>query len=93
MERTYEVVEIQKRADIILDFSEKLIDKSEELNNKELLEQAKELLKIIENEYKKHSNIILDYIKNRESKGIVNLRYDTYKTTYESAKELLEKWE
>lgn len=90
-DRTYEVSTIQDRADIILDFSEKLIEKSEELGDTRLKEEAKELLEILENEYEENSNIILDYIKNGESRGIANLRYDTYKITYERAKRLIEK--
>ena len=90
-DRTYDVSNIQDKADIILDFSEKLIEKSEELGDTRLKEEAKELLEILENEYEENSNIILDYIKNGESRGIANLRYDTYKLTYEKAKGLIEK--
>lgn len=89
-ERRYDVSQIQQRANIIVNFSEKLIDKSKQLNNEDIKNEAKDLLNIFINEYEEKSNIILDYIKNRESKGIANLRYDTYKLTYERVKKLME---
>ena len=85
MERNYDVTEIQKRADIISDFCEKLQQKNNEINSKELEGKIKEMLQIIINEYEEKSKKILEYEKNHEGEAISKMRYENYTVTYENA--------
>ena len=90
-ERTYEIEPIQKRAEIMLKFSEELIEKSEELNDSKLKETAQEILEIIIQEYEENNLIILDYRRNREAETITKYKYEYYTDVYEDALELIEK--
>ena len=90
-ERTYEIEPIQKRAEIMLKFSEELIEKSEELNDSKLKEKAQEILEIIIQEYEENNLIILDYRRNREAETITKYKYEYYTDVYEDALELIEK--
>lgn len=85
MERNYDVTEIQKRADIISDFCEKLQQKNNEINSKELEGKIKEMLQIIINEYEEKSKKILEYEKNHEGEAISKMRYENYTTIYKNA--------
>ena len=91
MERKYDVGEIQKRADIIVNFAEGLINKSEELKNVELKNEANEIVNILLNEYKEKAKLILEYTKNGEMFTIANMRHDTYIETVTRAKKIIEK--
>lgn len=88
-ERTYELEPIQKRAEIMLNFAQGLIDK----NDKETTNLAKKILKQIEMEYEQNNEIVLDYRKNGEKEGLTKYKYEYYTSTYKKAKQLLEETE
>ena len=89
IERRYDISAIQRRADIIMDISEKLLDKSKELDNDKLKEEAYDLLDILVVEYDENSKAFLEYDKNQEGKTISNMRYQSYTASYEKAKRML----
>lgn len=82
-ERKYEITTIQKRAEIMLELSENLYE-DENLKN-----YAKEIAKIIVEEYSKYKDIITDYIKNGEAKKVTEYKYEYYTDTYNKAIKLL----
>lgn len=90
-DRKYDINEIQKKADIILEFSSQLIEKSNELKNDELKQQAIDLLNILIDEYKENSKIFLEYDKNQQGKTISNMKFETYKSTINRVHILLKK--
>lgn len=90
-ERKYDVSQIQKRADIILNISEKLLNKAKELQNEELKKETHNLLEIIVNEYTEKNEIILDFVRNGEGEAIANMKHDSYERIYIKAIDLLEK--
>lgn len=89
-ERKYDVSIIQKRADIMLDLAENLLDKSE---NIELKNIAYEILEIIEKEYKDNVYAVLEYEKNSLGRTIAKYKYENYTNVYNKAINLLEKQE
>lgn len=93
MDRTYDVEEIEDRADILLELYENIKEKADKLDNKELEEKGKEFLQIIVDEYPEKSQIIQDYEKNQIGKVIANMKYENYTALYNKVKELLEEVE
>lgn len=85
MERNYDVTEIQKRADIIIELCDNLSKKNEEMKSEELDEKIKELLQIIIDEYPEKSKKILEYDRNHEGKAVSKIRYENYTSTYKKA--------
>ena len=81
-ERKYEISPIQKRAEIMLEFAEKLIEKPEQTN------RTKEILEIIQEEYEPNREIILDYRKNREVESITKFKEEYYTNVYKKATEM-----
>ena len=81
-ERKYEISPIQKRAEIMLEFAEKLIEKTEQTN------RTKEILEIIQEEYEPNREIILDYSKNREVESITKFKEEYYTNVYKKATEM-----
>lgn len=90
-ERTYDIIQIQKRAEIMIDFSKYLIENAEETKNEEMKTKAKEILKIIVEEYEPNKKIILDYKRNREIESITKFKEQNYTKIYKEAIKLLEK--
>lgn len=90
MERKYELIEIQKRAEIMLEFSKGLIKKADESGNIELKDKAKEILEILKEEYNPNAKRILDYRKNGEIESITKYKYGYYKNVYKEAVKILE---
>lgn len=93
MERNYDVTEIQKRADTIIDLYDNLSKKNQEIKNKELEEKIKELLQIIIDEYPEKSKKVLEYDRNHEGKAVSKMRYENYTSTYKKAVKDKEKLE
>ena len=89
-ERKYDVSIIQKRADIMLDLAESLLDKSE---NIEVKNMAFEILELIKTEYKENITAVLEYEKNSLGKAISKFKYEAYTNIYDDAVNLLEKQE
>ena len=87
-ERKYENSPIQKRAEIMLEFAENLIEKSQQTNNEELEYKAKEILEIIQKEYEPNREIILDYRRNREVESITKFKEEYYTNVYKKATEM-----
>ncbi len=83
IERKYDVSEIKKRAEILIEIYEETKEDSKELETEELLE-------IVVNEYKKYSSNVQQYQKNLEGKTIANMKYESYTQSYITAKKILE---
>lgn len=83
IERKYDVSEIKKRAEILIEIYENTKENSKELETEELLE-------IVVNEYKKYSSNVQQYQKNLEGKTIANMKYESYTQSYITAKKILE---
>ena len=86
-ERTYELEPLQKRAEIMLKFSQDLLDKE----NEETTNLAKEVLKQLISEYEQYNEIILDYRRNGEIESITKYKHEYYTNIYKEAINLLEK--
>ena len=89
-ERKYEVEPIQKRGEILLDFTKNLIDVNEDSQNDELQSLVKEILELIQTEYKENVSAILDYRRNHFTETMVKFKYEYYTDTYNEATELLQ---
>ena len=83
IERKYDVSEIKKRAEILIEIYENTKENSKELGTEKLLE-------IVVNEYKKYSGNVQQYQKNLEGKTIANMKYESYTQSYITAKKILE---
>lgn len=83
IEQKYEVKQIQSRAEMMLEFAEKILEKSKEINNENLKNQGIKILQIIQTEYKNNSSIILDYKKNHLSELISEYKFEIYNNLIE----------
>ena len=83
--RKYDVNNIQKRAEIMLELAKALKSTEKE----DLCNSANEILKIIVNEYETNKYIILDYKRNGMSKVVIKFQYLYYEDIYNEAKEIL----
>lgn len=90
-DRPYDVNGLQDRAEIMLNFSENLMEKAQNLNAEELKDKAKEILELIEIEYNENIEKSFDMLKAQEGKTIMNYKKEYYQNVYEKAKQLLEK--